>query len=283
MSITSMLKYTAAKDLFRMAFEFQPYSTNAKMAAIPPADGNGAAVGTAFDYLVRFWLEHRYPDAEIGPWVAENGVLMLDGMGADDPQYAGLAKAAHKSLAYAKSEHETYMRTGNLTDGLMRAALRLAELDVVYRACVVDGVGKEPRKEDVADLHSLWKVMENGDLKDLRTPLSLNPEFGDASGLVGGADADIMADGDLIDIKTVKSPAFKRKHFDQLVGYAILHRLNGGQDFGRIGVYFSRYGRLEWMDTGGIYGKHFDAFLPLFQIMAREMFGRQNATADLGK
>ena len=275
-----MLKNNAVRDLFRMTFEFQPYNPGTKMAAVPPAGGNGAAVGTAFDYLARFWLQRRYPDAESGPWAAENGVLILDDIEASDPRCSDLAKAARESLAYAKSEHEAYVRTGSPTDGLMRAALRLAELDVVYRAGITDGVEREPRKEDVTDLRSLWKVMEGGDLKDLEAPLSLNPEFGNASDLVDGVDADIIADGDLIDIKTVKSPAFTRKHFNQLVGYAILHRLNGGQDFGRIGVYFSRHGRLEWVNADRVYGERFDAFLPVFQIAARDMFGRQNATGD---
>ena len=267
-----MLKDPIVRDLFRSTFEFQPYCVDAKMAAAPPADGNRPAVGTAFDYLVRFWLERHHPDAEKGPWIAEMGVLMLE-EAATNPQYAGLARAARESLAYAKSEHEIYMRTGDPTDGLMRAVLGLAELDVVYRAWWTAGVGKEPQKENIADLRTLWEVMEGGDLKDLRAPLSLNPEFSNASDLVSGADADIIADGDLIEIKTVKSSSFKRKHFDQLAGYAILNRLVGGPDFGRVGVYFSRYGWLEWADADCIYGERFDAFLPVFQLMAEKMFG----------
>ena len=280
MSLTLMLKDRTMRNLFHALFEFQPYRVDAKMVAVPPSNENRPAIGTAFDYLVRFWLERRHPGAERGPWIAENGVLILEESAASDPRYAGLARAARESLTYAKSEHRAYVRTGDPTDGLMRAALELAELDVVYRARVTVGVGKKAREEDISDLRALWAVMEDGGLKGLRAPLSLNPEFGNASDLVGGADADIVADGDLIEIKTVKSPSFKRRYFDQLVGYALLRRLAGGPDFGRIGVYFSRHGRLEWMDAACIYGERFDAFLPAFHLRAEEMFGRGNATVS---
>ena len=157
----------------------------------------------------------------------------------------------------------------------MRSVLELVALDVAYRAGKVDDIGRKPKKEDVADLRALWKAMEGGDLGTLRPPMSLNPEFGEASDLVGGADADIVAGGDLIDIKTVMSPIFKREHFDQLAGYAILNRLAGGPNFRRIGVYFSRYGLLEWVDADRVYGKKFDDFLPVFKSMAAWMFGEQ--------
>ena len=275
MSLTLMLQVPVVRDLFRATFGFQPYRVDAKTVAVPPAGGNQAAVGTAFDYLVRFWLERHHPDAEKGPWIAENGVMILEDMAAQDPQYAGLPRAAHETIVRAKSEHRAYLRTGDPTDGMMHSALELAELDVVYRAMITGDVGKEPSKEDVADLHALWETMEGGDLGRFRSPLSLNPEFGEASDLVGGADADLIAGGDLVEIKTVKLPRFKQKYFNQLAGYALLHRLAGRPDFGCIGIYFSRHGRLEWVDAGRVYGKRFDAFLSVFERMAKETFGRQ--------
>ena len=43
----------------------------------------------------------------------------------------------------------------------------------------------------------------------------LNPTFGDASNLVGGADADIILDDMLIDIKTTKAISFTQEHYNQ--------------------------------------------------------------------
>jgi len=51
----------------------------------------------------------------------------------------------------------------------------------------------------------------------------LNPEFGQASRLVGGADADLWIDGYLLDIKYVRKVS--RGHIRQLIGYAALARL----------------------------------------------------------
>ena len=85
---------------------------------------------------------------------------------------------------------------------------------------------------------------------------------------------------DLIDIKTVKSPSFKRNYFDQLACYAALHRLAGGSDFRRVGVYFARHGRLEMISADAIYGgRRLDEFLPAFKRMAEEMFGRSSGAA----
>ena len=273
MSLTSMLKGAEVRRLFRSTFDFRAYRIDADIAAPRTVDWNNPAIGTAFDYLARFWLERRHQRVAKGPWIAENGLRILETFHGN--RSAGLVQAARKTLAYAKSEHAAYMRTGTPTDGLMRAALGLAELDVVYRALVTVGIEKEPLREDIADLHAIWQVMEGGELRNLQAPLSLNPDFGPGSDLVSGADADIIANGDLIDVKTVKSPSFKRNYFDQLAGYAALHRLAGGSDFRRVGVYFARHGRLEMIGADAIYGGgHLDEFLPAFKRMAEEMFGQ---------
>ena len=127
------------------------------------------------------------------------------------------------------------MDTGKAIDGLLRAALRLAKIDAVYRAGprTAAGIVVEPPDGAVADLRTLWDVMRDGDLAGLRPPMLLNPDFGDASDLVGGADADIIADGVLIEIKTDVKPTFQLKHFRQLAGYAALQRMARRPDFRR--------------------------------------------------
>ena len=269
-----MLKDSAyARRLFT-AFGFESRQTNSPMAAKPPTDENRPNVGTAFDYLARFWLKRQHPDAETYPWNAVNGAVMLEQRAASDPRYAGLAQAARESLASATAEYVDYIRTGNPTDGLMCAALDLAELDVVCRAWVTVGIGAERRIGDVADLHNLWKVMERGDLGCLHAPIRLNPDFGIASTLVRGADADIVADDVLVDIKTGRKPTFTLKHFRQLAGYAALQRLAERPDFREVGVYLARYGKLLTVGADCIYGSPgFSKFLAKFQLHAEDMFG----------
>ena len=97
--------------------------------------------------------------------------------------------------------------------------------------------------------------MKGGDLAALEEPILLNPTFGKASRMVGGADADIVAGGMLIDIKTTKKPKLDRRHFDQLAGYYALAAIGGidgmdkfgagGSPIDKLGIYFSRYGKLH--------------------------------------
>jgi len=50
----------------------------------------------------------------------------------------------------------------------------------------------------------------------------LNPVFGTASQLVKGADADVILDGTLVDVKVTKKSTFKADYWRQLVGYMTL-------------------------------------------------------------
>ena len=56
----------------------------------------------------------------------------------------------------------------------------------------------------------------------LRMSVVLNPTF-DGSRNVGGADADLIANGTLIELKTTRQDKFERiDHLCQLLGYALL-------------------------------------------------------------
>jgi hypothetical protein len=87
------------------------------------------------------------------------------------------------------------------------------------------------------------------DLFKAKRQCLLNPTFGSASYLVGGADADMIIDGTLIDIKTTKAFAIEEKHYYQLMGYYILSVIEGDgasmYDIERLGIYFSRQAHLE--------------------------------------
>ena len=76
----------------------------------------------------------------------------------------------------------------------------------------------------------------------LALPHVLNPKF-EGSLDVGGADADLLVDGKLIDIKSTKRLEIKNDWLWQLLGYVLLdysdhHRING------IGIYMARQGTL---------------------------------------
>jgi hypothetical protein len=131
-------------------------------------------------------------------------------------------------------------------------AVCLARLDIIYRAGLLDGALDAPSSSEVAEVAELIETMP-GDL-GRRGRVLLNPTFGKFSFLVGGADADLITNGSLIDIKTTKYPRVEKAMVRQLVGYLILARAadSAGGRFPRVdklGIYFSRHGHLWEMSV----------------------------------
>ena len=228
-----------------------------------PLTTNYQIVGTAFDYLLRFFLERVNSVAQTTRWVAESGVEVIgESAYVYDLDHSTLSqkpdrqrRKADTYLTAAKHEHQTYLKTGLVTNKLLVAALRLAYIDGAYRGGPnrVDWVHLEsPDAKDVADLRGLLALVKESSFRATRTCL-LNPTFGAASRLVGGADADLLLDDCLIDIKTTKNPHLDNRDFLQLIGYYLLHGFDGihsddskttAREVNSLAIYFSRYGYL---------------------------------------
>ena len=247
----------------------------------PPLTKNYSLVGTAFDYLMRFYLQRLNSNSIVGTWVAEEAISLLDNplisqLLGSSPQ---LRKKATNIIHHAKELYVKYLTAGRMTDELIKHSIYLAQLDVIYRAGIIDSnLGKANRK-DVDDLKNLISVANPSILK-AEFLCVLNPTFGKASELVGGADADILLDDTLIDIKTVKRLELRRRDFNQLVGYYILFLL-GGIDMApltkieKIGVYFSRYGILHTIPVKSFAtDPKFPAFVEWFKNCAKEKYKR---------
>jgi hypothetical protein len=75
--------------------------------------------------------------------------------------------------------------------------------------------------------------------------------------LVGGADADLVIDSTLIDVKTTIELKLTRQYYNQLICYYMLY-LIGGMDnhsdlkLDRLGIYFSRYDYLWTFPIGQV-------------------------------
>lgn len=278
MSLTSLLKLSEGRQLFREAFPFKPSNIDADISA-PSQTKRYRQIDTAFDYLVRWWLLHKFPGTKEGKWVAESAVEMLgcraftltrciyeDYTGVEPtpkeeqihaetlyPQqikkFTPLYETGAKLVQDARSVLAKYVETGNATDELFRAAFGLAGLDTYYGSAYTESIGDVPDMADVDDLRRLWRTLESSDMCNLEVPLILNPTFGAGSSLVGGADADIISGDTLIDVKTTKFPMVKENYYHQLVGYWALSHIGGvdgvdGHKIGRLGIYFSRHGVL---------------------------------------
>ena len=182
----------------------------------PPIAKNPSLIGTAFDYLLRFFIQRLNPCSWADMWVAEEAALAEIGIG---DEIISLEEFVEK----AKNQHGEYLQSGIVTDELLSSVLSLAQLDLfrrnpdlAFEPAYIDTLGKfDPL--DISDLKQLLSLV-NPDTFRARTTCLLNPRFGAASDLVAGADCDLVIDNTLIDIKTVKQFSLARGYLNQLLG-----------------------------------------------------------------
>ena len=257
MSLTSFIDQPEIRRVFRTSIAKQPPLDSNKPMLAPPLTTNYALVGTAFDYLLRFYLERINPGTKTKRWVAGNGILFIE-----DKQTRELAK---KTFEEAQRLYQIYLQDGALSDDLISSSLHLACLDASFRSG-----GERFNKDgliylderDIEDLKQLMSLVKEQNFKAQRACF-LNPTFGYASRMVSGADADIIIDDKIIDIKTTKNLKLEPKYLHQIVGYYILLSL-GGIDIKReeicnyiaeiseindLCIYFSRHGYLHTIKT----------------------------------
>lgn len=259
MNLTSFISQPEIRDGFRSVLVKQPPFKPDKPILAPPLTMNYALVGTAFDYLLRFYLERINPSTKTRAWVAEFSAGFIE-----DDQTRELAL---KSLEDAHQHHQIYLQNGVLSDELISASLRLACLDGSARGgdnrFNKDGLTNLDER-DFTDLRQLMSLVQEQDFKAQKA-CHLNPTFGYASRLIG-ADADIVIDDKIIDIKTTKNLKLEPRHIDQLVGYYVLLSLGGmdvkgGSNFhyldkisgiNNLCIYFSRQGYLHTIKTNDL-------------------------------
>ena len=163
---------------------------------------------------------------------------------------------------------------GELTERVQPAKTRLAlpEEDEVNLHCIILGLletafrtGKQDRMLTAAkpqDLSDLFSIVKQDWIKDMRNlswafydryssrllglPADLNPTFA-YSHAVGGADADLIVNGMLIDIKTTVNPQLDEVWIWQLLGYVLLDRFDQ-HEISHVGLYMARQGRLVWWE-----------------------------------
>jgi len=214
----------------------------------PPYTNHYSLVGTAFDYLMRFYLKKLNPNAVTQKWVAEAAVSIAE-KAFNIVQGVTLTDKVNSIIAEAKNNYKDYLKTGKMDEALMRSAVKLAQVDAIYRAKYVDENMGLVEDKDIEDLKKLISLVDPKLFK-AKSVCMLNPTFGEASCLVGGADADLIIDNRLVDIKTTKELKLERKDLNQIIGYYILYKINGIDnapttiDIDRIGIYSSRYGQL---------------------------------------
>lgn len=274
MSLTSFLDNNSdVREQFKREFHKPPLRDKKDLLA-PPLTKRYSTVGTAFDYLLRFYVKHLNPNTiDKGYWIAE---IALDSLQNNPVLYA----KGEKIILHAKERVAAFVQTGQITDELIESALSLAYLDPIYRANRGHGyIGTPIDKKDIDDVRKLISLV-NPDHFKAKELCMINPTFGIASQMVGGADADIVIDDNIIDIKTTKKLEFRLRDFQQVIGYYVLHQIGGlgrlqpKPEIKKVSVYFSRYAYLHTLDLEDIINEDtFPDFVKWFKERAKQEFG----------
>lgn len=145
----------------------------------------------------------------------------------------------------------------DINEEIIDACLFLSRLDLMVRNPFKGNINLNP--EDAGDISDLRQLHQNCNLEQFcpKEKIILNPTFGKAPELIGGADADLVIDSTLIDVKTTIELKLTRQYYNQLICYYILY-LIGGLDYhpdlklDSLGIYFSRYDFLWTLPIGQV-------------------------------
>ena len=209
----------------------------------PDCDVPWSTIATALDYRLRYY----FAVTPYGKFVAYEGARDLTDALRDF--FSGLDALTEEIDPVGRKLPQSQ------EDQLNRHCIVLALLEEVARAGLRPSSPLAKDKLGSADeLLSLAKCHWTDDLRELswefydkchrllELPHVLNPKF-EGSPDVEGADADLIVDGTLIEIKTTKKREIKLDWLWQLLGYVLLdysdrYRING------IGLYMARQGTL---------------------------------------
>lgn len=261
MSLTNELKKSKSpvnrffKDRFPGVVEFAQREGVAvkKLKTRIPVQTKATAplVGTAFDYRLRMHLECDLTKSS----VLSKGILKLlergSGLGeAVDQRWGDATRALFSALPAPNPDLMArasvvlawldwgFRSEGKWSDGLRAVARSCAEAGEPdwesYTRTISDPVANE--------VAAIMRITKLPSAKSVICGTSFS-----GSVFVGGADADLILDGRLYDVKcTLKPREDLPYNVRQLIGYALLD-WNDAYDLGEVGFYFARQGKwISW-------------------------------------
>jgi hypothetical protein len=267
---------------------------------VPSANENDQLIGTAFDYLLRFHVQRQTPHAIAREWVAEGaqaqiaeiletGFLKTSSLGLlrITPKGERALSKTHETMARyitdAKRHVARFMQGEALSSDLLRASLNLARCDMSHRAGMHDArIDDTPRRADVEQLRRLVGATDWSAFRATR--VLLNPIFKGLRGI--GADADLVLDDTLIEVKTTAKLRIETHDWRQLIGYAALNEhfpIGGGKPLRirQVGFYFSRHAYLAtWPLNQLVDMDKFAAFAAWLRGYAKKMHAEQVAAEE---
>jgi hypothetical protein len=214
---------------------------------------NGRAnpiIGHAYDYWLRAYvqrlngihIEKEYEDL-IASWSVDHLCSKVKSL---KDTYAEII---WRRRAYIIGSYDIDIR-------LIKDCMVLGNLDAYYRSGYVSEQGVLYMSDkDMTDLLALTRAIKKyNSFFSVSNTLICNPAFGDITRVVGGADADLIIDDTLIDIKTESTFGYKAGHIRQLIGYYILACLTPSftPEIKKLAIWNPRYCRYIYLTIADI-------------------------------
>lgn len=202
-------------------------------------------VGTAFDFAIREGLKNRFSTIERN----ESDTPLKGGLEIIKKTDGLSHKAFREEYERAKKAIKNLDQDTTLTVEQAEAFYSFADLEIVFRSSYTDHLPNEISDTEINELQQLFNLIPWNKFSP-ENNLFLNPTFGTGSTLLGGADADIVLDDIIIEIKTISTARPQIRDHRQLVGYALLAKYFGlndkpeAHDINQLGVYLSHSGEL---------------------------------------
>jgi hypothetical protein len=182
-SLSTFVERKDVKEYLRLNVPKPWFQVKAEIKA-PPLTTSYGWTGTALDYAMRFYLQKLNGYAKARRWLAEESAATVATSRRESAhtkkRVRGIVETAKDCVhSYLKAKHDAKPNRE-----LIRAAVDLAQLDLVYRIGLLD---LQPINDAmVEDIGNMLALVRPEDFRAKRTCV-LNPTFGAASELVGGA------------------------------------------------------------------------------------------------
>ena len=268
MSLVDFIKLPEIRDIYKKHAVRTSMILPEAVYSVPCADTRMAgAIGTAFDYMVRFRMaalaENRGIGIVEGEWIAEKAVASLAGI----PHFRMHAPRWQKFMQAARKLQLDNVHTPADPVRLARCSQFLGAADLLYRVGTFRPDFSAPDAV-TSELMALDACFPYEALLPEKGSVYLNPEL-HAGDDVGGADPDIISGSAIIDIKTTIKPSADASRMRQICAYAVLCNRSGikvngiGHSLPRIthaGFAFSRQGIHVQYELNELFRDGYEAF-----------------------
>lgn len=275
MSVKSFYEVKENRDGFDSFFDELPIDEFGPLRIPSTSPKSASLLGTAFDYGCRFQLMAMNTKftTERSTWVAEGAARRAKRLRADADTIASLEAAV---VAGRAAQQRVLAADGEFDDEAVDAVFRLAQADVVCRISRVFGPTRSLTGAEASELRAAFQLVKKQDAFVAHERCLLNPVFGSGSALIGGADADVIVDNMLIDLKLSASSKLQLPWWREVITYLALDDLSESpRRLTDVAIYLARCGSLAILAADKIRKpkKRYAEFLRWLEIAAADHVG----------